>query len=242
MQSYNLHMQPAWIADCVASVSAWAGQHGYEHRTLDDVFFERYVPAWYLAKVDGRLPIAADFGRLAWIAEVHRDENYDVVLWLDADTLIVAPDLLTIELTGDHQFGREAWLQEVDGRLRVYRSVHNAYCAFQAGSPVLSFLLFAIERMMRRVDSAHIAPQFVGPKLLTHLHNTVGFQLEPRFGAISPDLARAVREDDAAVLARWRQEREAPLLAANLSASVVDPQGDAGARLVAELTQLEDGL
>ena len=57
---------PAWQQRCMGSVQTWAASQGYAYRFLGDELFEQ-VPDWYMEKVRGRMPIAADLGRLQWI-------------------------------------------------------------------------------------------------------------------------------------------------------------------------------
>ncbi|MEM7001423.1 MAG: hypothetical protein AAF529_11595 [Pseudomonadota bacterium] len=196
--------------------------HGYAYRFLDDGLFD-FVPPWYLEKVGARLPIAADLARLKWIESVLHTEDYDLVVWLDADTLIIEPDLLCLNVDEQHQFGLEFWLQRQDSKVRVYRNVHNAYCAFRPGDPLLPFLSFAVEHLVRQVDPEHLAPQFVGPKLLTSLHNMLKLNTDARFGAISPLQTQAIIAGDQALLGQLAASAAAPLMAANLCSSLISP-------------------
>ena len=47
----------------MSSVEQWAVASGYDYRLLGDELFEA-APDWYMSKVRGRMPIAADLGRL----------------------------------------------------------------------------------------------------------------------------------------------------------------------------------
>lgn len=186
IQSYTADNIPSWIEACLSSVRAWAQTVGYDYAFMGDEFLLK-APGWYRDKVGARLPIVADLARLVWIQELLQQDAADVVIWLDADTLVFAPDELKVNLETDCAFGREHWLQlDGKGRERIYRNVHNGFCAFRRGSVVLPFLIHAVSRLVERVEADAIAPQFVGPKLLGHLHSIVGFELDERFGAISP--------------------------------------------------------
>ena len=113
---------------------------------------------------------------------------------MDAD-LLVAPDLLSLDLTRACTFGQEHWVQaksDVQGRWEVRKNIHNAFAAFPADCPVLPFLIDVILRMMRRVDVDHIAPQMMGPKLLTNLHNLASFDYRADIGALSPEVIAAI--------------------------------------------------
>ena len=223
LQSAAPEARHGWQGRCLASVASWARERGYDYRLLGDEFFAP-VPAWYMTKVAGRLPIAADYARLVQARSLLEAGQADIVAWLDADVFVFAPDHLEVRLTLDAVFGRELWLELDAGKPRVHRNVHNAYAAFAAGSSTLSFLADRVLEMMARVDAEHIAPQFVGPKLLTSLHNIVGFDVVADVGAISPALADGIVERDARVLAAISRRAEGPMYAANLCASLArDP-------------------
>ena len=69
---------PAWQKRCMGSVQKWATSRGYAYRFLGDELFEQ-VPDWYMEKVRGRMPIAADLGRLQWIERL-LSQGYSWVL------------------------------------------------------------------------------------------------------------------------------------------------------------------
>ena len=246
LQSYRDGEVPAWVSRCLSSVKAWAIEQGYAYSYEGDVLFER-LPGWYVAKVDGRKPIAADLARLLWIQEMLLTEDYDVVAWIDADVYVLAPQLFEVNPQTSCIFGYEYWLDDYHKApgFRIHKNVHNAYCAFRPSCAVLPFLIEAVQRMVQRVDPAHIAPQFVGPKLLTSLHNIVGFELEHGFGAMSPQLAMAltVEADGGAAanevkrrLDTYRSKLPKAIAAVNLCASL------AGKRHVADMDDLLDVL
>lgn len=222
IQSFREHDVPSWIQTCLASVRDWADYHDYGYEFVGDALLDR-VPVWYREKAGDKIPVVTDLARLLWAQSCLDRDEADILVWLDADTYILAPEELTVDMCGDNcVLGREYWLQrDKKGKPRLYNNVHNAYCAFKKGSPVLPFLIYTVERLMTKVDGNFIAPQFVGPKLLTSLHNTVGFSIDPRFGAISPMLAKALVESDQSLLSALG-ERDVPMLAANLSHSLSD--------------------
>lgn len=238
VQSYRQSEVPEWLHSCLASVRHWALQCEYDYRFCGDELLAR-VPDWYAEKVGDRTPIMADLARLKWIQEILLEEDYHQVIWLDADTLVFAPHHLRVDMQASCVFGREHWLQR-DGRnrQRVYKNVHNAFCAFRRDSPVLGFLIESIERMVERVDGAFIAPQFVGPKLLTSLHNIVGFPTDDRFGAVSPLHAELILagQDPLSVMATGLPAGQR-ICAANLCLSLSDEIDHA--RVVAALLDTE---
>ena len=189
-----------WLDTCLVSVESWAAQANYTYRFIGDELFDQ-VPEWYMHKVAGRMPIASDLGRLLWIKNLLDQGEADTVVWLDADVLVFAPSKLKVAPVSSCVFGQELWiqknlakshprdgekLQRQNGTWQVRKNVHNALAAFRKGCPVLPFLIEVIQRMMHRVDANFIAPQMMGPKLLSNLHNLADFELMPSVGALSP--------------------------------------------------------
>ena len=221
IQSFREQNVPKWIDECLASVREWADYHDFRYEFVGDALLDR-VPAWYREKAGTKLPVVTDLARLKWAEECLASDEIDAVVWLDADTFVLAPERLTLTFDEGCVFGREYWLQlDKKGKPKIYNNVHNAFCGFRKGTPVLPFLSYTVERLMAKVDGEYIAPQFVGPKLLTSLHNTVGFPIDPRFGAVSPMLADAIVQQDQLTI-DYLGERSLPIMAVNLSHSLVD--------------------
>ncbi|MEM9621662.1 MAG: hypothetical protein AAF993_08445 [Pseudomonadota bacterium] len=247
LQSYREEGVAEWMQRCLASVVGWAAHQGYEYRFLGDTLFG-LLPAWYLDKVGERLPMATDLARLLWLQQVLREDNVDVAVWLDADTLVFAPDAWRVQLDQDCVFGCERWLQKAakGNGYKIYRNVHNAYCGFQKRSVTLPFLIDRVQHLVRQVDTSRVPLQFVGPKLLTSLHNTVQFALDPRAGAISPLLRAAVlTPGHEKVLASYRRDAAVPLCAANLCASLVqdaEMDGQMDAQMDVQMDRPMDAL
>ncbi len=220
LQSYRGDAVPAWITQCLGSVQGWAVANGHDYRLVGDEIFSR-VPGWYREKAAGRLPVLTDYGRLVLIAEA-LEEGYEQVVWLDADTLVLDP---AMQLEGDDScaFGQEHWVQlDSPCRYRVVRNVHNAACWFRRGCPVLPFLQRTVLSIMQRVDPSHIAPQLVGPKLLSALHNIAGFTLLPQCGALSPPVLLDIARGGGEALDMQRRHQPVPPQCVNLCASLVD--------------------
>ena len=176
LQSYAPTRMNGWLNMSVSSVQDWALHWGYQHQFIGDELFDM-VPAWYRDKVGTRFPITADLARLVWVQATLQREDVDVAVWLDADVFVFAPQHWQVDLYGrDCVFGYEYWLQPGPrGRgPKVHKNVHNAYCAFAQDSSTLPFLIDTVTRLVDNVDAKYLAPQFVGPKLLTSLHNYGG--------------------------------------------------------------------
>ena len=224
VQSFCEFEEDHWIAPCLRSVQQWAHHCGYDYRFIGDTLFD-LVPQWYRDKVGDKLAVATDFARLQWMLNLLQDNVADFVVWVDADVLIFAPELLRVPTDAKCVFGQEFWLQQKQlpgrqGAWQVRQNLHNAYCGFRRNSAVLPFLLETVESLVRRVDARYIAPQFVGPKLLTSLHSLAHFHLEPRVGACSPVMRQALLEGNEKLLQRVRQKLPAPMAAANLCYSL----------------------
>lgn len=219
IQSASELDRPGWLSSCLQSVEGWARERGYDYRFRGDDALE-LTPGWYRAKLIGRSPIVADLARLLLIRDALA-MGYERACWIDADVLLYAPERLDLPDDDECAFGREYWVQKNrDGRWQVRRNVHNALCSFVAGCPVLPFLIHATQRIISRADPQHIAPQMVGPKLLSALHNLTGFGLIDTIGALSPAVLDDVVQGGGEALRAMLAATPEPLAGVNLCASV----------------------
>jgi len=173
------------------------------------------------------------FGREHWLTAEGYDDNSDVQSESDSEPyseMGQPPAASDLRQTPQGVRGRLSSARRK--KLKVHKNVHNALAMFDAQSPTLPFLAHTVLRLMSRVDAQFIAPQFVGPKLLTSLHNTVGFETTDSVGAISPLLTQALLENDFALLDYYSSRLEQPMVAANLCASLLTRNeiGDAHAQ------------
>lgn len=221
IQSCSPRQREGWIGLCVESVQDWAEAKGYRYHLLGDEMF-RLVPDWYREKVGRKLPIVADLARLLLIQRA-LEKEYEEAIWLDADVLVFDPTL-SLEIKGSCAFGLEIWVQEHEGRYAARRNVHNAACVFRRGCVVLPFLIQTVQSIIRRVHPDHIAPQIVGPKLLTALHSICAFELLPEVGALSPDVCRDIAVGGGPALDLLRRKSETKPKAVNLCASLADAE------------------
>jgi hypothetical protein len=199
-------------------VASWAQQSGFHYRFIGDELFS-VVPEWYMAKVQTKLPVATDYARLIYLQQA-LGEGFEQVIWLDADVLIF-DQALTLEFTGSCAFGQEFWVQEHNGKLVARSNLHNAVCVFKKNCVVLPFLIQTIASLVQRVDPAHLAPQFVGPKLLNALHSLCNFSLLPQVGALSPLVVADICAGSGVALDLLRQQSQVSPLAVNLCASLI---------------------
>jgi len=229
IQSHNERSAAeGWLAQCLCSVRAWSEENRFDYAFHGDSVLA-LAPDWYRGKAGGKLPVVMDLVRLLLLRDGLEAQGYDRVVWLDADCLILAPERLSLDIAGRHAFGREVWIERAQshGRLRAHRSVHNAVMVFRHGDPVLPFLIHCTESVIRRVAPGRIAPQMVGPKLLSGLHAFAGFELLPAVGAFSPPVLAEIAVGGGPALERLRRESDPPPAAANLCLSLADSVGHA---------------
>lgn len=230
LQSHNWQVLRGWIGDCVSSVRSWADMRGYEYQFLGDEIFD-LLPTDYRQKLVGRLPTQADLARLLLIQDALQ-RGYDRAVWFDADLLIFAPDRLSLDnVTDSCAFGRELWVDhDKKGKLKTWRSLHNAACLFRAGDATLPFLIQTTERIIARADPQHIAPQMVGPKLLTALDSIAGFGRLNDITGFSPlvldDIDHGGGKALTALLAAIAKDQLPAPAAANLCASLNGEEAD----------------
>ncbi|MCP5371490.1 MAG: hypothetical protein H6907_07105 [Hyphomicrobiales bacterium] len=235
VQSYRTSRVAPWVATCLDSVRAWAADRGWDYRFVDDAIFD-LLPAAYRANARGCIPIMTDLGRLL-LARRYLARGAQRVIWMDADVLVFDPAGLDIRVGWEFAFGREVWVQrDPGGRLRAYRNVHNAVAVFCAGNSFLDFYIHACQAVVGRLETGG-PPQIVGTKLLTALHNMIGFTLVDDVAMFSPAVLRDLAAGGGEALDRLRRESPAPPRAANLCGSLAGTAGgldDAGLAAVCD--------
>ena len=162
----------------------------------------------------------SDLARLLALQQA-LDQGWAQVIWADADLLIYSPDELLPARPQDCAFGRETWVDDDrNGRLRAWRSVHNAFMQFSVGSVVLPYLIMSIQSMASRIDPHAAAPQVFGPKLLTALHSISQFNLIEQVTAFSPVVLTDIARGQGRYLRYLHQVQPQVPRAANLCASL----------------------
>ena len=210
---------PPWVEICLDSVRKWATAQGWQYRFVGDEIFER-IPDHYRTRVEGRLPILTDLGRLLLIREA-LNSDADTAVWIDADVLIFDPAAFQPDIDADYAFARELWVQPgPNGSLKAYRNVHNAVCLFRDGNAMLDFYIHACEQIVRRVDGG-VPNQIVGPKFLTALHNIIGFPLIESIGMASPLVLGDLLKGGGEALRLLKAESTHGLSGLNLCGSLV---------------------
>jgi hypothetical protein len=239
LQSHTVPLPAPWYERCVGSVREWSARIGYEYRWLGDELFDR-LPSELRVKVADQPVVASDLARLV-LAEEALAEGFERVIWVDADVLVLDPARFELPAAAA-LFGREIWVQAGEnGKLKVYRKIHNAFMAFAANEPVLPFYRMSAERILSRYDAGTgpMVPQLIGPKLITLLHNAIGFDVLETAGMLSPLVAREVLAGGGPALDRFLRESAERPRALNLCGSSVRSQALSDAEMSCLVDRLQ---
>ena len=221
VQSQRSPLPFAWLESCIDSVSAWSRDNGFDYRFIGDEIFE-LLARDLRDKLAQRTAIASDLARLQALRQ-GLEQGYRRVVWLDADFLVFAPREFRLP-EADFAVGRQIWVQADErGRPRVYRGVHNAFLMFMRGNPMLDFYTDTAARLLRR-NSGGMPPQFVGPKLLTALHNIAGFPVMESAAMLSPLVIRDLLDGGGDALDLMLAESRQPPAGANLCSSLTEDE------------------
>jgi len=236
IQSHCLPLPHAWLAPCIDSVKSWSKQEGFDYQFLGDELFE-LLPKWVVEKTHSQRVVATDLARLKCIQKF-LSCGYERVVWLDADFLVFSPERFHLPdcsaLPENYALGREVWVQpqalekaslkarptNKRERFKVYNKVHNAFLLFGQGNPFLDFYSAHAERLLDRVKGT-VPPQFVGPKLLTALHNIVQCPVQEDAGMLSPWIIQDILNGGGPALHLFREKSLLPLAGANLCSSLL---------------------
>jgi len=140
----------------------------------------------------------------------------------------------------DFAFGREIWVQLDDkGRLRTYPKLHNALLMFQRGNACLEFYLDTAARLVR-FNQGGMPPQFIGPKLLTALHNIACFPVMENAAMLSPLVMRDILDGGGSALQLFLQESPVVPAGVNLSSSLTAAEGFTETEMQILIRRLQD--
>ena len=222
IQSHRDPLPFAWLQRCLDSVVDWARRNDYDYRYLDDAIFEPLAQD-LLDKTRAQRVIASDLARLVSLQR-GLAEGYECVVWCDADFLIFDPGHFVLPQTA-YALGREVWIQQDRQRkLRSYVKVHNALLMFRSGNPFLDFYRETAERLLRQNQGA-MAPQFIGPKWLTAVHNISLCPVMENAAMLSPLVMRDCLAGGGPALDLFRQKSTYVAAGANLSSSLCETEG-----------------
>ncbi|MCP4429705.1 MAG: hypothetical protein GY806_01880 [Gammaproteobacteria bacterium] len=223
IQSHREPLPDRWLQVCLDSVKKWANQNYFDYQFAnDDEIFSAIAPE-LLEKTTTQKVIATDLGRLRLLQEGLR-AGYHTVIWCDADFLIFNPARFSLPDAG-YALGREVWIQfERSGTLKAYSKVHNAFLMFRQGNHFLDFYADSAERLLC-LNQGSMPAQFIGPKLLTALHNIVQCPVMESAGMLSPLVIRDLLDGGGKALNLFHLKSPAVIYAANLSGSLVAGEG-----------------
>ena len=216
IQSYRPSLPYQWIEYCLKSVRDWCKTNNYEYRFIGDELFNA-IPENIRNKTQNQKVIATDLARLLILKEALA-ENYQTAIWLDADFLIFNPINFVIP-DWSYAVGREVWIQhDKNSKLKAYKKVHNAFLMFRQDNPFLEFYANTAERLLLQ-NKGTIPPQFIGPKLLTALHNIALLPVIETAGMLSPMVIKDIVKGKGPALDLFIQHSPQPVTAANLCIS-----------------------
>ena len=243
IQSHTDPLPFNWLKRCTDSVRQWSDTHAFSYRWLGDELFS-YVDEDLLKKAAPPSVIATDLARLKVIQNAL--EDYERVLWFDADFLIFSPE--NFVLPNRHSspmgylLGREVWVQQQDEypeKLKAFVKVHNAFLLCDRSNSFLDFYIEHAEQLVNKYQGS-MPPQFIGPKLLTALHNVLQCPVQETAGMLCPLVIRDILSDGKsnAALTLMRKRSKESLAGANLCSSLVNKEGFNEAQMAALIDRL----
>lgn len=222
VQSHRASLPFEWLRPCIDSVVGWSQLNHYQYRFIGDEIFDS-VGKELLQKIGAQTVIATDLARLRALQQGLAD-GFEIVVWCDTDFLIFRPqDFILPDV--EFAFGHEVWVQQDDkGNLRAYPKLHNAFMMFRRANACLDFYLDTAERLIG-LNEGGMPPQFIGPKLLTALHNIARFPVMETAGMLSPLVMRDLIGGEGEALQLFRHKSPVTLAGANLSSSLTETEG-----------------
>jgi len=218
LQSHRSPLPHPWLETCLQSVSDWAELKQFDYHFACDELFDTLPEDLQRIKHSNRV-IASDLARLLAIRNLLQ-QGYDTAIWCDADFLIFNPEVFAT-VDSDYALGREVWIQfDKNKKLRAYSKVHNAFLIFRRGNCFLDFYIETAQKLLR--DSNESVPaQFIGPKLLTALHNIALCPVQETAGMLSPLVILDLLYGDGKALKLFIDKSPQPVHAANLCISSI---------------------
>ncbi len=230
LQSHRQPLLEEWLKVCIDSVKHWAELNTYDYECIGDELFE-YLSTEVIEKTKSQKVIATDLARLKVLKEYFL-KGYDTVVWCDADFIIFSPEKFNL-LNETFAVGREVWIQENDKNsknLTAYIKVHNAFMMFKKGNSFLDFYHDAAERLLIK-NKGQMSPQFIGPKLLTAIHNIVQCPVQETAGMLSPLVIKDIAKGGGQALDLFKKKSPSNIFAANLCSSLFE-RGEFNAEII----------
>ncbi len=221
LQSHRQPLPAKWFQECLNSVHNWSESNNFDYKFIGDELFE-YVSDSILEKTKMQRVIATDLARLKALKSFLA-EGYETVVWCDADFLIFLPEKLHLP-NEKYAVGREVWVQNAkinSKKLTAHVKVHNAFMMFKKGNSFLDFYIDTAERLLIN-NIGSMPPQFIGPKLLTAIHNVAQCPVLESAGMLSPLVIKDIANGGGSALDLFQQKSSQPMAAANLCSSLFE--------------------
>ncbi len=221
LQSHRQPLPAEWMQECIASVQAWAKSNCFDYAFIGDELFD-YVSDSILEKTKAQRVIATDLARLKALKS-YLAKGYETVVWCDADFLIFLPEKLHLP-DEKYAVGREVWVQNEKNnikKLTAHVKVHNAFMMFKKGNSFLNFYIDTAERLLVN-NIGSMPPQFIGPKLLTAVHNVAQCPVLESAGMLCPLVIKDIANGGGSALDFLQKKSLQPMAAANLCGSLFE--------------------
>ncbi len=219
IQSHRQPIPYKWIESCMSSVKCWADLNNYHYEYIGDELFD-YIPKTLFNKTRNQIVVATDLARLK-VLQNRLTNNYKTVVWCDADFLIFTPEKFHLA-EYSYALGREVWIQadlNNSDKLTAKTKVHNAFMMFRENNCFLDFYTETAERLLN-LNSGSISPQFIGPKLLSALHNIAHCNVLETAGMLSPLVIKDIANNGGAALTLFQSKSNEKISGANLCSSL----------------------
>jgi hypothetical protein len=198
------------------SVRRWAEGQQASYQFVGDELLG-LAPEWFRQKAGRYTTIITDLARLLCIRQF-LSAGADRVLWIDADVIIFRPDSLRIDPDLSYAYSKEVWcLKDEKHEIKTLLKINNAACLFRNTTASLTHLNQYIDHCLSTVEQTEkIADHtLIGTRHLT-AQGFTRLPVLPGFGLLSPTVMNAILTGDNEVLARFTQQHDGPICAANL--------------------------
>lgn len=223
VQSYRTHDVAPWISACLETVRNWTAESGHAYEFVDDRLFD-YAPAWARELCGSRILPVTDLARL-YLLRDYLQRSWKRVVWIDADVLVFDPAGFVLEEDAAYSLCREVMVQAVPGQgVQTGEAINNAVLLMTKDQPVLDFLIFAVEEILRARPPHEISSLTVGTRFFTALARAMPVRVLQSVGLFTPPLIRDILAGGGALLDAWAKRFARPIGAANLCASMQDRQ------------------
>ncbi len=221
-------MVAPWIRICLESVKSWAIANGYSYEFIDDRLFD-FAPNWFVKRCSGQILPITDLARLYLLKDKLEVSGFDQAIWIDTDVAIFAPDFLDTKNIHAYALCGKIWIHKAqEGKIETKRKVNNSIVVMIKGNPMLDFLIFAGEEIVRYLRPGEIDSLDVGTKLLTQLALAMPLRVLPGAGLFSPSVILDIVKGGGEALDRLMSDSKSRIGAANLCGSLVGKKAMGG--------------